>query len=165
VIAPLPSNCTNQSWSQEAPCRAGRLGFQCGANRCIMPRFCSKVWPTSELQISGYQPATCRVSSTTESYQTRCWDELAKFASVLNVFNIHMNTCDVHFLPGQRVPVGRARTSRRVPPAGLRCAVSPGSRLRLLRPVSRPVCGFAVSGSASLRVAWPCCVACSCVCT
>jgi hypothetical protein len=48
--------------------------------------------------------------------------------------------------------VGRARTSRRVPLAGLRCAVSPGPRLRLFRPVPRPVCGFGVFGSASLCV-------------
>jgi hypothetical protein len=41
----------------------------------------------------------------------------------------------------------------RVPPAGLRCAVSPSPRLRLFRPVSCPVCGFGVSGSASLCVA------------
>jgi hypothetical protein len=43
--------------------------------------------------------------------------------------------------------------SRCVPLAGLQCAVSPGPRLRLFRPVSRPVCGFGVSGSASLCVA------------
>jgi hypothetical protein len=49
--------------------------------------------------------------------------------------------------------VGRARTSRRVPLAGLRCAVSPGPRPKLFRPVSRPMCGFGVSGSASLCVA------------
>jgi hypothetical protein len=57
------------------------------------------------------------------------------------------------FAGATRPCVGRARTSRRVPPAGLRCAVSPGPRLRLFRPVSRPVCGFGVSGSASLCVA------------
>jgi hypothetical protein len=45
-------------------------------------------------------------------------------------------------------PAG-GRTSRRVPPAD--CAVSAGPRLKLFRPVSRPVCGFGVSGSASLR--------------
>jgi hypothetical protein len=33
------------------------------------------------------------------------------------------------------------------------CAVSPSPRLRLFKPVSRPVCGFGVSGSASLCVA------------
>jgi hypothetical protein len=37
---------------------------------------------------------------------------------------------------------GQARTSRRVPLAGLRCAVSPGPRLRLFRPVSRPCVGL-----------------------
>jgi hypothetical protein len=47
----------------------------------------------------------------------------------------------------------RARTSRRVPPAGLRCAASPSPRLRLFRLVSCPVCGFGASGSASLCVA------------
>jgi hypothetical protein len=35
----------------------------------------------------------------------------------------------------------------------LRCAVSPSPWLRMFRPVSRPVCGFGVSGSASLCVA------------
>jgi hypothetical protein len=48
---------------------------------------------------------------------------------------------------------GATNTSRRVPPAGLRCAVSPSPRLRLFRPVSRPVRGFGVSSSASLCVA------------
>jgi hypothetical protein len=57
------------------------------------------------------------------------------------------------FAGATRPCVGRARTSRRVPPAGLRCTVSPSPRLRLFRPVSRPVCGFGVSGSASLCVA------------
>jgi hypothetical protein len=38
--------------------------------------------------------------------------------------------------------VGRMRTSQRVPLAGLRCAVSPGLRLRLSRPVSRPCVGL-----------------------
>jgi hypothetical protein len=57
------------------------------------------------------------------------------------------------FAGATRPCVGRARTSRRVPPARLRCAVSPSPRLRLFRPVSRPVCGFEVSGSASLCVA------------
>jgi hypothetical protein len=46
--------------------------------------------------------------------------------------------------------VGRARTSRRVPLAGPRCAVSPGPRLKLFRPVSHTVRGFGVCGSASL---------------
>jgi hypothetical protein len=54
--------------------------------------------------------------------------------------------CPLH---GQRVPV----SVRHVPLAGLRCAVSPGPRLRLFRPVSRLVCGFGVFGSASLCVA------------
>jgi hypothetical protein len=49
--------------------------------------------------------------------------------------------------------VGRARTSRRIPLAGPRCAVSPGPQLTLFRPVSRPVCGFGVFGSALLCVA------------
>jgi hypothetical protein len=40
--------------------------------------------------------------------------------------------------------------------ARLRCAVSPGPRLGLFRPVSRPVCEFGVSGSASLCVALLC---------
>jgi hypothetical protein len=57
------------------------------------------------------------------------------------------------FAGATRPCVGRARTSRRVPPAGLRCAVSPSPPLRLFRPVSRPVFGFGVSGSASLCVA------------
>jgi hypothetical protein len=57
------------------------------------------------------------------------------------------------FAVATRPCVGRARTSRRVPPAGLRCAGSPSPRLRLFRPVSCPVCGFGVSGSASLCVA------------
>jgi hypothetical protein len=57
------------------------------------------------------------------------------------------------FAGATRPCVARARTSRRVPPAGLRCAVSPSPRLQLFRPVSRPVRGFGVSGSASLCVA------------
>jgi hypothetical protein len=57
------------------------------------------------------------------------------------------------FAGATRPCVSRACTSRRVPLAGLRCAISPGPRLTLFRPVSRPVCGFGVSGSASLCVA------------
>jgi hypothetical protein len=48
------------------------------------------------------------------------------------------------FAGATRPCVGRARTSQRVPLAGPRCAVSPGPRLRLFRPVSRPVCVFGV---------------------
>jgi hypothetical protein len=46
------------------------------------------------------------------------------------------------FAGATRPCVGRARTSRRVPLAGPRCAVSPDPRRGLFRPVSRPVCGF-----------------------
>jgi hypothetical protein len=48
------------------------------------------------------------------------------------------------FAGATRPCAGRACTSRRVPLAGLRCAVSPGLRPRLFGPVSRPVCGFGV---------------------
>jgi hypothetical protein len=46
-----------------------------------------------------------------------------------------------------------------VPLAGPLCAVSPGPRLRLFRPVSRPECGFGVFASASLCIVGVCAIA------
>jgi hypothetical protein len=53
----------------------------------------------------------------------------------------------------QRPCVRRARASRRVPLAELQCAVSLGPRLRLFRPVSRPVCGLGCGCLVWLRFA------------
>jgi hypothetical protein len=70
---------------------------------------------------------------------------------------------------GQRHASRRTRptdTGTRRPGKGQRVAPrAPGHRLRLFPPVLRPVCGFGVSGSASLCVTKPCCVACLCDCT
>jgi hypothetical protein len=50
----------------------------------------------------------------------------------------------IAFCRGNASLFGRARTLRRVPLAGLRCAVLPGPRLRLFRPFSRPCVGWVV---------------------
>jgi hypothetical protein len=57
------------------------------------------------------------------------------------VYNSEMQLCLIQI----RVPVSVGRTR-----------VSPGPRLRLLKPVSRLVCGFGVSDSASLCIALLC---------
>jgi hypothetical protein len=65
--------------------------------------------------------------------------------------------CNCSCQPYTRPCVGRVRASRRVPLAGTRCVVSLGPRLRLSRPVSRPVCGLGVCfGFASRCVALLC---------
>jgi hypothetical protein len=55
---------------------------------------------------------------------------------------------------------GATRAAGRTPMRGLARL-----RLRVFRPVSRPVCGSGVFGLASLCVASPCYVACLCDCT
>jgi hypothetical protein len=54
------------------------------------------------------------------------------------------------FAGAKRPCAGHACGSRREPLAGPQCAVLSGPRLRWLRPVLRPICGFWVFGSALL---------------
>jgi hypothetical protein len=118
--------------------RIGRCPLPCPSCRCrsipsgaLGPRpcRCSGTWPTRQCRLAGLAsrgPPSSR----------------GRFGSLALPFAWATRPC-----------VGRARTSRRVPPAGLRCAVSPSPRLRLLKHVLRPACGWGVSGSASPCVA------------
>jgi hypothetical protein len=88
-----------------------------------------------------------------------CW--CASFLQWASWLQGHLNTNHAHSIIDNALPfagatrpcVGRARTSRRVPLAGLLCAVSPGPRPRLFRPVSRPVCGLGCGCLVRLRFA------------
>jgi hypothetical protein len=130
--------------------------------------FCTRTWVLrflAQLRCALHNLALCRVCAMALGFvsgQRACSSvSLCKFIANPVCFNWWSRSRRCRCF--QRSPANPSSllvtlycpTSRRVPPAGLRCAVSPSPRLRLFRPVSRPVCGFWF-GFALRRVALLC---------
>jgi hypothetical protein len=136
--------------------------------RCAYPRVCGRcpdaskrranrqvsfALPFVPMSVESFEPLgpqLCRCLGTWPTRQCR----LAGLGSLGSPSSRgRTGSLALPFAGATRPCVVRARTSRRVPLAGPRCAFSPGPRLRLFRPVPRPVFEFGVVGSASLCVA------------
>jgi hypothetical protein len=96
--------------------------------------------------LAGGRSAKFQLVSVTPPRQAQQRGNICSSASVSLCNDVQYSSA-LPFAGATRPCVGRARTSRRGPLAGPRCAGLPGPRSMWFQPVLLPVCGFWVLGS------------------